>query len=135
VVLKIWRPQESVSKIFKRLANQESLSTRVRISGLSGYSIPRFQTSDPQYTWLKEGEFLSHAVGEGDRLKISIYRASSEPLARMRLQPSVLEPNDPLSVTGVGFGVGYLDDGGAGSIQLAKQFHDFLGLIGMQVTS
>jgi hypothetical protein len=42
------------------------------------------QISDPQYTWLKEGEFLSHAVGEGDRLKISVYRASSSPKARMK---------------------------------------------------
>jgi hypothetical protein len=31
--------------------------------------------------------------------------------------------------------VRHLNDGGTGSIQLAKQFHDFLGLIGMQVTS
>src|ERR1700730_9955292 len=27
--------------------------------------VVRFQTSDPRYAWLKEGEFLSHAVGEG----------------------------------------------------------------------
>ena len=34
----------------------------------------------------------------------------------MRLQPSVLEPNDRLSVTGICFGMRDLNDRGAGSI-------------------
>jgi Protein of unknown function (DUF3237) len=37
--------------------------------------VVKFQTSDPRYTWLNDGQFFSHAVGQGDRLKVSVYRA------------------------------------------------------------
>ena len=83
------QPKVRQGKTFARIPG---IYTEVN-SIMSGAPIPRavelvttllIQTSDPQYTWLKEGEFLSHAVGEGDRLKISVYRASSSPKARMK---------------------------------------------------
>jgi hypothetical protein len=53
----------------------------------------------------------------------------------MAAEPSVLEPNDPLAVTGVRFRMCHLDDSGAERIELTKQFHDFFRLIGMQIAS
>jgi hypothetical protein len=38
--------------------------------------VVKFETSDPRYHWLNDGQFLSHAVGEGDRIKVSIYSAA-----------------------------------------------------------
>jgi hypothetical protein len=72
-----WRGSKDAFARF--MANQLVAPSELYMVG-----VVRFQTSDPRYAWLKEGEFLSHAVGEGDRLKISVYRASSSPKARTK---------------------------------------------------
>jgi hypothetical protein len=36
--------------------------------------VVKFETPDPRYAWLNRGQFLSHAVGEGDRIKVSVYQ-------------------------------------------------------------
>jgi hypothetical protein len=36
--------------------------------------VVKFETSDPRYHWLNDRQFLSHAIGEGDRIKVSIYQ-------------------------------------------------------------
>ena len=71
-----WRGSKDAFARF--MANQMVAPSELYMVG-----VVRFQTSDPRYTWLKEGEFLSHAVGEGDRIKISVYRSFS-PKARMK---------------------------------------------------
>jgi hypothetical protein len=94
---------------------------------------------------LKKGIINTDGAVTGSRLNGRVGRAFvrgdsgkrtllSTPALRAR-EPSVLEPNDPFPVTGVGLGMCHLNDRGAGSVQLAKQFHDFLGLVGMQVAS
>jgi len=62
-----WRGSKDAFARF--MANQLVAPSELYMVG-----VVRFQTSDPRYAWLKEGEFLSHAVGEGDRIKISVYR-------------------------------------------------------------
>lgn len=58
---------------FARLmANQLVAPTELYMVG-----VVTFATLDTRYAWLNEREFLSHAVGEGDRLKISVYESSS----------------------------------------------------------
>jgi Protein of unknown function (DUF3237) len=71
-----WRGSKDAFARF--MANQMVAPSELYMVG-----VVRFQTSDPRYTWLKEGEFLSHAVGEGDHIKISVYRSFS-PKARMK---------------------------------------------------
>jgi hypothetical protein len=34
-------------------------------------------TSDPRYSWLNDRQFFSHAVGQGDHLKVSVFAARS----------------------------------------------------------
>ena len=34
----------------------------------------KYAVNDPRYTWLKEGNYLSHGTNDGDTLKISQYR-------------------------------------------------------------
>jgi hypothetical protein len=65
-----WRGSKDAFARF--MANQLVAPTELYMVG-----VVRFQTPDPRYAWLKEGQFLSHAVGEGDRIKISVYRSSS----------------------------------------------------------
>jgi hypothetical protein len=62
-----WRGSKDAFARF--MANQLVAPSELYMVG-----VVRFQTSDPRYAWLKEGDFLSHAVGEGDRIKISVYR-------------------------------------------------------------
>jgi hypothetical protein len=38
--------------------------------------VAKFETSHPRYAWLNNGQFLSHAVGDRNRLKMSVYRAA-----------------------------------------------------------
>jgi Protein of unknown function (DUF3237) len=63
-----WRGSKDAFARF--MANQLVAPSELYMVG-----VVRFQTSDPRYAWLKEGEFLSHAIGEGDRIKVSVYRA------------------------------------------------------------
>jgi hypothetical protein len=70
-----WRGSKDALARF--MANQLVAPTELCMVG-----VVRFQTSDARYAWLKEGEFLSHAVGEGDRIRVSVYQSSS-PQARM----------------------------------------------------
>jgi len=71
-----WRG--STDAFARLMANQLVTPTEQYMVG-----VVTFATLDTRYAWLNEHEFLSHAVGEGDRLKISIYESSS-PKARMR---------------------------------------------------
>jgi hypothetical protein len=34
----------------------------------------KYAVTDPRYAWLKEGNYLSHGINDGDTLKISQYR-------------------------------------------------------------
>src|SRR5919109_4990339 len=47
--------------------------------------------------------------------------------------PTVAQLNGARAVRGVGLRVCHLDDRGALLVQLAKEFHDFLGLAGMKI--
>jgi hypothetical protein len=38
--------------------------------------VVRFETVDPRYAWLSDGQYFSHAVGENHRIKVSVYRAA-----------------------------------------------------------
>ena len=73
-----WRGSKDAFARF--MANQLVAPSELYMVG-----VVRFQTSDPRYAWLKEGEFLSHALGEGDRIKISVYRTTG-PHFRQRLE-------------------------------------------------
>lgn len=55
-----------------RLMANESVSP----SELYMVGVVKFETADPRYAWLNAGQFLSHAVGEGDRIKVSVYQAT-----------------------------------------------------------
>jgi hypothetical protein len=52
------------------LVNGESVAaSQFYFIGLLKYAV-----TDPRYAWLKEGNYLSHGVNDGDTLKISQYR-------------------------------------------------------------
>src|SRR5215218_5464220 len=60
-------------------------------------------------------------------------RSGSSSCSLLPDHPSVLELNDPIAISGVRFRVRHLDDRGALAVQLLEQFHDLLGLGGVEV--
>jgi hypothetical protein len=66
-----WRGDNGA--LVRLLANKFVSPTELYLVG-----VVRFQTSDPRYTWLKEGQFFSHAIGQVNRVKVSVYQASGQ---------------------------------------------------------
>jgi hypothetical protein len=62
-----WRGADDA--LVRMLANEFVSPTQHYLVG-----IVKFQTSDSRYAWLNDGQFFSRAVGQGDRIKVSIYR-------------------------------------------------------------
>src|SRR5690242_15757387 len=48
--------------------------------------------------------------------------------------PAIFKPDDPIPISGIGFGVRYLDDGGAFVVQALEHVHDLFALGRMQVS-
>ena len=62
-------------------------------------------------------------------------RCTERRIRRIADQPSIAQLNGAAAVRSVDFGVRDLHDGRSCLIQFAKQFHDLLGLRGMQIAS
>src|SRR6266702_8074561 len=76
---------------------------------------------------------FSASLGSGD--SIMFLSRHSSPVTRHFFHPTVLEPDNPVTISCIGFRMCDLDDGCAFLIQLLEQLHDFAALIGMEVTS
>jgi hypothetical protein len=62
-----WRGKDGA---IEALVNGESVAaTQFYFIGVLKYAV-----TDPRYAWLKEGNYLSHGVNDGDTLRISQYR-------------------------------------------------------------
>ena len=65
-----WGSNEALARL---LADKIVSPTEIYLVG-----IVEFQTTDPRYTWLKDGPYLSHAVGEQHSVKVSVYQAAAD---------------------------------------------------------
>jgi hypothetical protein len=63
-----WGSDDALTRL---LANKLVAPTEIYLVG-----IVRFQTADPRYTWLNDDQFFSHALGDRDQFKVSVYEAA-----------------------------------------------------------
>jgi hypothetical protein len=63
-----WGSDDALTRL---LANKLVAPTEIYLVG-----IVRFQTADPRYTWLNDDQFFSHALGDRDQFKVSVYQAA-----------------------------------------------------------